>query len=156
MDAELPSPSPQERLEQTRQAIAEQLARKLGSSIHTPEASFQPAAPLEVEPGLLGKSQRVVQAWWRSHPLHNAMDLAQPLVEDYARHKPLQLIGMAAGVGATLVLLRSWRVLSATGLLLALAKTSDIRSTARQIMGWGTEPLDTPATPTTSNSTSTS
>lgn len=134
MDIEALPPSPTQRLEATRREIAGQLARKLGGSIHTQHEEFM-AAPASADRGMLASAGRAARAWWRAHPAHNAVDLALPLLEDYARHKPYQLVSMAAGAGAALTLLKSWRVLSLTGVALTLVKTSDLRSTARYFMG---------------------
>ena len=134
MDVDLSKLPAKQRLELTRRAIAGQLARKRGGTIHTAEEEFV-ADPAQPDSGMLSSSRRAAQAWWQTHPLHNAVDLARPLLEDYAQHKPLQLVGVAAGTGAALTLLKSWRVLSLTGVVLALVKTSDVKSTARYFMG---------------------
>ncbi|KQP18217.1 hypothetical protein ASF43_10315 [Pseudorhodoferax sp. Leaf267] len=138
--------SAKERLESTRRAIAGELARKRGGSIQTEEEEFF-AAPPSPDAGIFSSARRAARAWWHAHPVHKAVDLAQPLLEDYAQHRPLQLVGLAAGTGAALTLLKSWRVLSLTGVALALVKTSDIKSTARYFMGRQGVPETTAALP---------
>lgn len=66
--------------------------------------------------------------WWRHHPAHMVVELATPTLSQYARQKPLQFLGIAAAVGAALVLIRPWKLMSATGLLVALLKSSQLSS----------------------------
>lgn len=146
MALEIPELTAKQRLESSRRSIAGQLARRRGSSIQTEEEEFF-AEPAPVDTGIVPSARRAAHAWWQSHPMHNAVDLARPLLEDYAQHKPYQLVGIAAGAGAAFTLLKSWRVLSLTGVALALVKTSDIKSTARYFMGRRAVPETTVAMP---------
>jgi hypothetical protein len=66
--------------------------------------------------------------WWRHHPAHMAVELATPTLSRYAGRKPLQFLGIAAAVGAVLVLARPWKLMSATGLLVAVLKSSQLSS----------------------------
>ncbi|MDP9878828.1 hypothetical protein J2W25_003144 [Variovorax boronicumulans] len=68
----------------------------------------------------------VVQRWWRRHPAHAAGQLARPLLEHYARTEPVKLMAAAAATGSLLVLVRPWRLLSATAVIAAVLKTSDV------------------------------
>lgn len=70
--------------------------------------------------------KRALRAWWQHHPAQLALDLAQPVLGRYAEEKPLQLLGVAAGVGAAVVLLRPWRLVSLSGLLIATLKSSEL------------------------------
>ena len=70
--------------------------------------------------------KRAVRAWWQHHPAQLALDLAQPVLGRYAEEKPLQLLAVAAGVGAAAVLLRPWRLVSVSGLLIATLKSSEL------------------------------
>lgn len=146
MDIELPELSAKQRLESSRRSIAGQLARRRGGSIQTQDEQFFADAS-SPDPGMVASARRAVRAWWQAHPMHDAVDLARPLLEDYARHKPYQLVGIAAGAGAAFTLLKSWRVLSLTGVALALVKTSDIQSTARHFLGRRTVSETTAAVP---------
>jgi hypothetical protein len=136
MSSEAPELTPKERLEATRRAIAGELARKRGGTIRTEEAEFF-AAPKTMDTGIVASARRAGRAWWQSHPVHRAVDLAHPLLEEYAHRKPYQLLGMAAATGAALTLLKSFRLLSLTGIAIALLKTTDIKSAARSFMGSG-------------------
>ena len=48
------------------------------------------------------------------------------MLETYARRKPLQFLGIAAAAGAVIVVARPWRLISATGLVMALLKSSQL------------------------------
>ena len=71
--------------------------------------------------------KRSALMWWRHHPAHMALEVAtgvaKPILSKYAEEKPLQLLGTAAVIGAAVVLVRPWRLVSITGLLLATVKS---------------------------------
>ena len=73
---------------------------------------------------------RTVQAWWRHHPAKVALEIAEPVLDQYAKNKPYQLLGIAAAAGAAAVLVRPWRLVSVTGLLLATLKSSGLANVA--------------------------
>ena len=54
-------------------------------------------------------AQRLVNAWWRRHPLHVVADIGEPLLEKYARRHPYRLLAIAAALGAAVVVLKPWR-----------------------------------------------
>src|ERR1700712_2751233 len=74
-------------------------------------------------PGLLDRfawtsmAKKVGQRWWRRHPANTIGQLAQPLLQHYARDQPLKLVAIAAAVGAVAVLVKPWRLLSVTAVL---------------------------------------
>ena len=67
-----------------------------------------------------------LSSWWRQHPASIATDIASPLLQRFAQDKPLQLIGIAAGVGAAAVLIKPWRLISIGSVLWASLKSSDL------------------------------
>lgn len=71
--------------------------------------------------------KRSALMWWRHHPAHMALEVAtgvaKPILSKYAEEKPMQLLGTAAVLGAAVVLVRPWRLVSITGLLLATVKS---------------------------------
>lgn len=143
MDIETPELTARQRLEETRRAIAAQLARRRGRSIRTEQQEyFQDTAT--VQPGLLPSLRRGFRTWWSSHPVHGVIDLAEPALEDYAQRQPYKLVALAAGTGAALTLLKSWRVLSLTGVALALVRTSDLKGAARSFMAARRSPTVAP------------
>src|SRR5215208_862522 len=76
--------------------------------------------------GWFARIRHAAATWWRHHPAHLGVELATPALSAYAGKKPLQFLGIAAGVGAALVLIRPWRLISVTGLLVAIAKSSQL------------------------------
>ena len=76
--------------------------------------------------GWFGGLRHAVSAWWRHHPAHLAVELATPALAGYARRKPVQFIGIAAATGAVVLLARPWKLISATGLVVALLKSSQL------------------------------
>lgn len=119
---------PRERLEQSRRALAYELARR-----RRPGAALQDTDAAQQQ-GLLARARRAGRAWWQSHPVHDALDVARPMLQDYAEHRPYRLVAMAAGTGVVLALLRAWRIVPVTGLALALMKSSDLKATARSFV----------------------
>ncbi len=67
-----------------------------------------------------------LRAWWRHHPVSLALQVAQPLLGQYARDQPFKLLAVSAGVGAAAVVLRPWRVVSLGGMLMAALKPSEL------------------------------
>jgi hypothetical protein len=112
-----------ERLAQTRLAIARQVelrahgphpARQTGADAH----EGRPAARW------FRRFSAAATTWWRGHPAHLVLELATPVLSRYAARKPLQLAGIAAAAGAVVAIARPWRLLSATGMVLAVARSS--------------------------------
>ena len=71
-----------------------------------------------------------VASWWHEHPARSAVLLIESATAEYARRKPLQVVTVAAAVGAAVVLLRPWRMVSATALLLTLQRSSNFTGMA--------------------------
>lgn len=83
---------------------------------------------------LFGKIRRAAGTWWRHHPAHMGLDLATPLLSAYAKKNPAQFLGIAAVLGAVFVVTRPWRLISVTGLIVALAKSSQLSSIVMSAM----------------------
>lgn len=127
-----------DKLQRSRQAILEHIAKR--QRRHDPqeeqppqgyEAGYGPDysfADQEADGGggWFGHMGHAVRTWWRYHPAHMAVDLASPLMRDYARRKPLQLLGISLAAGAALTFARPWRLISITTLLVALLKSSQL------------------------------
>jgi hypothetical protein len=78
--------------------------------------------------GWMDHAQHALRTWWRHHPAHMAVELAAPLMHDYARRKPVQLLGISLVAGAALTLARPWRLISITTLVVAVLKSSQLSS----------------------------
>lgn len=131
-----------DKLARTRQAILEHVARKQRK--HDPreepaqdspgwddderDAREARAQPRGGRGGWFGHLRHVLRTWWRHHPAHMAVELANPLMRGYARRKPLQLLAIALAAGAALTFARPWRVISITTLIVALLKSSQLSS----------------------------
>jgi len=121
-----------ERLARTRQAIIEQIQHReqrhpRGDSNHRREAEAAGAHAQQGEAGDWFERIREAAAnWWRYHPAHLGLELATPALSEYAAKKPLQFLGIAAALGAAVVIARPWRLISITGLLMAVAKSSQL------------------------------
>ena len=116
--------TPQQRLTNSRQAIVVYMKRDDDSAV-TGNASSQPS---DGDRSSVWKTlKRSALTWWRHHPAHLALDVAtgvaKPVLSKYADEKPIQLLGIAAVLGAAVVLVRPWRLISMTGLLLAAVKS---------------------------------
>ncbi|HMA09517.1 MAG TPA: hypothetical protein VKP68_16695 [Ramlibacter sp.] len=70
--------------------------------------------------------QRAGSAWWRHHPAHAGLELATPVLSSFAARRPVSYLGIAALTGAVIVVARPWRLVSVTGLLVALVKSSQL------------------------------
>jgi hypothetical protein len=123
-----------EKLARSRQAILEQMARRQRK--HDPREEAAPGfsadsrypdeEPPDPGSGWFGHLGHAVKTWWRYHPAHMAVELASPLMREYARRKPVQLLGISLATGAALTFARPWRLISVTTLLVALLKSSQL------------------------------
>jgi hypothetical protein len=132
-----PTPdSPQARLAASRKALIRQMARDDGSfddadSLHEPAAD---AGRGSQRSGTWQVLSQAVMAWWQHHPVQIAVDIGRPFLNNYARDKPLQLLGLAAGVGAAIVLVKPWRLVSITGLGLAALRSTKVSGTLLSLL----------------------
>ena len=121
------TPTPQERLAASRQAIVRHMTRDSQSSGNRGEHPFDEADEARTAPEGTWKVVRsAMRAWWHHHPLSAAFDLARPVIGKFAQEQPLKLLGIAAGIGAAAVVLRPWRLISLGGVLLATLKSSQL------------------------------
>ncbi len=82
---------------------------------------------------LLGLA-RTLHTWWRHHPAKLVLEIAEPALNQYAKNKPYQLIGIAAVAGVATVFIRPWRLVSITGLLVAVVKSSGMTNMALSML----------------------
>ena len=135
------SDSPQSRLTASRKALVRQMTRTDGRAENTltgalPESNHD-AAEVDTNTERSSTWQIIVQAaqaWWQHHPVQIAVDIGRPFLTNYARDKPIQLLAIAAGVGAAAVLVKPWRLVSVTGLAVAAFKSTKISSTLLSLL----------------------
>jgi hypothetical protein len=84
--------------------------------------------------------KQVGQSWWQSHPAHLALDVAKPMMQTFAKEQPLKLLGIAAGTGVALVVLRPWRLISLTGVAIALLKSTQLTGVVQSLLLGPREP----------------
>jgi hypothetical protein len=125
-----------DKLARSRQAIIEHIARRQRK--HDPREenvhgfaddegyAYQEDDTYEPGGGWFGHMKHVVRTWWRHHPAQMVVELASPMMRGYARRKPLQLLGISLAAGAVLTVIRPWRVISVTTLLVALLKSGQM------------------------------
>lgn len=71
-------------------------------------------------------ARQALMTWWQRHPAHLAVDIARPLLSQFAEKKPVRLLVVAAGIGAVLVLFKPWRMVTPAGVLLGTLKSSGL------------------------------
>ena len=130
--------SPQERLAVSRKALVRHMSRDArphhseapaptdsqGSQDPQQESSGQPPSA-GFSSGPLRLLKRGLRTWWRHHPANFAVSVAQPLLGRYASQSPFRLLAISAGVGAALVVIKPWRLVSMGGIALATLKSSE-------------------------------
>ncbi|QHI99421.1 hypothetical protein GT347_16410 [Xylophilus rhododendri] len=84
--------------------------------------------------GWFAVARHSLRAWWEFHPVRVAGVVAQPVIAEYARQRPLKLVGIAAGLGAALVVIRPWRLVSLGGLAVAALKSSQVSNFALSLL----------------------
>ena len=131
--------SPQERLAASRKALVRHMSRDTRQeSRDRPEPSDRaPAQDMGGQTsaktwfgsgfswGTLRLLKRGLRSWWRHHPASFAVSVAQPLLGRYASQSPFRLLAISAGVGAALVVIKPWRLVSMGGIVLATLKSSE-------------------------------
>ena len=135
------SDSPQSRLAASRKALVRQMTRANGrpENIITdglPETNHQ-ATGADINSERSSTWQVITQAamaWWQHHPVQIAIDIGRPFLFNYARDKPMQLLGISAGIGAAAVLVKPWRLVSLTGLAVAAFRSTKFSSTLLSLL----------------------
>ncbi len=82
-----------------------------------------------------------LSSWWREHPLHAGASLVKSVTVEIAQRKPLQLVAVAAVAGAAIVLLRPWRLVSASALALSLWRSSNCSGMTSDVLQSAVEAL---------------
>ena len=132
--------SAQERLAASRQAIVRDMNRE-DPDTDVPGVEYVnediSESGIDASSGSWDLVKQVACSWWQSHPAHLALDVAKPMMQDYARDQPVKLLGIAAATGAAVVVLRPWRLISLTGVALALLKSTEVSGIVQSLMHGG-------------------
>jgi len=143
-----------DRLERSRLAILEHVHRKerrrLGQAPeqngqeHAGEGTWEShrRAHRPGAGGWIETLRDVVRDWWKYHPAHMAVEIARPALASYARQKPVRYLGFAALAGAALFFMRPWKLISVTGIVVALAKSPQVAALVMQAMSSSQNPRD--------------
>lgn len=87
--------------------------------------------------GWFSRVGRAAKSYWRHHPARVGLQVATPLLSQFARRKPVAYVGIAVAAGALLMVARPWRLVSVTGVLLALAKSPQLAGVVMSAMSGG-------------------
>lgn len=135
--------TPQQRLAISRRALVRQLqggeAAPEDPNVYGQDDADAGVARPQGTLSSMGKgwfsiARRVGERWWRRHPANAVGQLAYPLLQRHAREQPYKVLGIAAGIGALLVVTKPWRLLSVTAIAAAVLKTSDIADLVTTLM----------------------
>ena len=138
-----PTPdSPQARLAASRKALLRQMTRDDGRTGNDQPKDLHGSGDAQTAEGQTGKERsstwqiftQAAMTWWQHHPVQMAIDIGRPFLSNYARDKPLQLLGIAAGVGAAAVVIKPWRLVSVTGLAVAALKSTKLSTTLLSLL----------------------
>lgn len=137
--------TPQERLAISRKAIVRHMNRhhrdveeRFDSDIDEVDRNGSEMA--STNHNVLGKIKYAARMWWHRHPASAAVELASPLLSDYASAHPFKLLGISAAAGAAVVIVRPWRMMSASTLLVAAVKSSGLSNTLFTMLSSFTRP----------------
>ncbi|MDB5940391.1 MAG: hypothetical protein JWP77_2755 [Polaromonas sp.] len=126
--------TPQERLAISRRAIVRHMNRhhrdveeRFDGQID--ESSKNGSGVVASGQTVFSKITYAARMWWHRHPASAAVELAHPLLNEYARAHPFKLLGISVAAGAAMVVVRPWRMVSASTLLVAAVKSSGLSNT---------------------------
>ena len=116
------------RLQQSRQALLVQLGHADPSGqANAPSGSHSAASGSGGTGSVWWRLlKRTALRWWQRHPASTVTEVAMPLLGAYTRQEPLKVLGVAALLGAAVVVTRPWRLLSAGALLAATFRPADM------------------------------
>ena len=123
--------TPQERLAISRKAIFKHMnrhhreARDGAGEEEDPSIADEPRSSAYTA---LHVIKHAVKLWWHRNPASAAVELAHPLLSDYAKSHPYKLLAVSAGIGAASVVIRPWRMVSVGTLLVGAIKSSGLTS----------------------------
>lgn len=129
--------SAQQRLAASRQALLRDMKRDTlepGTPEHEEATADIAESGVDASAGTWELVRQVARSWWQGHPAHLALDVAKPMMQTYAQEKPFHVLGIAAATGAAIVVLRPWRLVSLTGVALAMLKSTELSGVVHSFM----------------------
>jgi len=129
--------TPQQRLAASRQAIIRDMDRDDTEPAFDADEHGESdisEAGVDASSSSWDLVKQVGRSWWQSHPANLAFDIARPMMQNYAEDKPFRLLGIAAGAGVAIMVLRPWRLISLTGVALALLKSTEVSGVVRSLL----------------------
>lgn len=84
--------------------------------------------------GWFSRVGRAAKSYWRHHPARVGLQMATPVLSQVASRRPLAYVGIAAVAGAVFMMARPWRLISVTGVLIALAKSPQLAGVVMSAM----------------------
>jgi hypothetical protein len=142
----LTTPTPQQRLANSRKAIVRHMSREAHSHDEQDDGARvgrdEENEPGNFSGGTWGILKHALGTWWNHHPVSVAFGLAKPTLKHYAEEKPLQLLGIAAAAGAAAVMLRPWRLVSIGSVLLATFKSSELSGALLSMLASASPPSE--------------
>lgn len=139
-------PSPQERLASSRKAIVKHMNRNHRDDENVSNYDLDESSQSgPISAGAFGVVKQALRVWWHHHPASSALDLARPLFGKYAKLHPFRVLGVSAGLGAALVLVRPWRMVSLGGVLLATLKSSGLSGVMLSMLSTRSQQSDKPS-----------
>lgn len=117
-----------QRLARSRLAILAYLQQ--GHAPDTPSHGPQDPAASQAAASPWRSARETVRRHWQDHPARLATELVTPLLSHWGRRHPLAFLGIAAAIGAALVMARPWKLISVTGVLVAALKSSNLAALA--------------------------
>lgn len=133
-----PALSPKQRLAASRQAFVRDMTRGEREEQEADDAAEANAdiseAGIDTSSSSWDLVKQVGLSWWRSHPANLALDVAKPMMQNYAEDKPFRLLGIAAGAGVAVMVLRPWRLISLGGVALALIRSTELTGVVQSFL----------------------
>jgi len=135
-----------DRLARTRLAIIEHVHRReLRKDPHAAAAHSEEgdpwgaaeAAAASSGGGWFSRVKSAARSYWRHHPARMGLEMATPALSAYARQRPGTYIAAATVAGAVFMIARPWRLISITGVLVALAKSPQLAGVVMSAMSGG-------------------
>lgn len=139
--------TPAQRLQASRHAISQHLQGQGRSRRSDADATRGAGGNDEADAPSAGPAwwriaRHTLRVWWHNHPAYSAVLVAQPVLQRYASEKPLQVVGIAAAVGAAAVWLKPWRLVSVGALLAATMKSQDVSRLVVALMSQAMPPQE--------------